>query len=413
MRLTGFDGIDIKKLFNHYFTIRRLSNTATPKKKAILSLLKRILFSYTTINVERYREGAAIAFMNRDFNCRPDIARLMSNVMSTIENGNYDIIRWQKNPHFSALRTVSYTFYAFLWYIQLVRSQMFSFTESLSVIRMLMEFKDMAFDLRSKDLCKKYQLCVFCYDAETYQNFLSQYMQKMGCKTATLQHGVMLAPRKAASQNVDFAGIEFASFVSTYFLAWNDFTKKEAIKAGVEEDRIRILGIAKCIGDSPLNIDRKRKVIGVILDGEFEKRNNIPMIEMTNRLAQELGYTYILRYHPNFSGNEYEHEMNHQYGETCHKNVPLKEFLSDVGFCILANSTVLFELEYYGVPYLRYSTNDDFDKFKDYGGYTFHNYEGLIKNVKGGLFNGILKEDDNDELISRYRSFFMLFNNKR
>ena len=187
----------------------------------------------------------------------------------------------------------------------------------------------------------------------------------------------MLAPRFSVVNNIDFAGIEFYSFVCDYFLVWNDFTKNEAVKAGIDESRIKVLGISKCVGKPRLKCKQDARSVGVFLDGEFEKFNNKPLINIVQDWARKNSMNCVFRYHPNFEGTEYSDLIDNKVSSVCPQNVTLEEFIENNSFFVLANSTVLFELEYYCVPFIRYSTNDDMDKFRDYPSQSFTNIEEL------------------------------------
>ena len=187
------------------------------------------------------------------------------------------------------------------------------------------------------------------------------------------------------------------------------FTKNEALKAGIKEDRIRVLGISKCIGKLPIKIDDNPIDIGLILDGLYEDENNIPMIELINQLSDKYNLRYKMRYHPNYIGNEFSNYTNHRCLKSSEKKETLNRFLSSVNICIVANSTVLFELEYYGVPFIRYATGNNKDKFRDYKSVCFTDFKELdeaylyVKNEQGSIKN------NKDNTIDNYRCFFQSF----
>lgn len=413
MHLSGFDNFDITKLFYYYLTTNKIQGTLNNKISTSVKLLSlliyRIFISHINIKEKAPQQKDCKILFIESKSYRKDIKEMISNVQQSINRNLYDILTLDVNKIFSFKRTFSNFIKSIIWFKQTSSLKEYSLNEKLSFIRILMDFKDIEHSMQKIIYKKQYNLCIFFYDAETYQNFLSQYLQHKGIKTATLQHGIMLAPRLEVKNNIDFAGIEFKSFVSNYFLAWNKFTQNEAIKAGIPENKIKILGIAKCINRPPIQTSFLQKKIGIILDGKFEEENNRPMIKIVNQFAKKNGYTYILRYHPNFIGNEYDNFVDFTIGKNCSKNISLEKFLNQISFCIVANSTVLFELEYYKIPFLRYTTNNIKDKFKDYPSMTFKNIEELECKVKQMVNHINYNSEHNNNIQLNYKSFLESF----
>lgn len=412
MHISGFENFNITKLFYYYLTTNKIQGTLNNKISTSFKLLGlliyRIFISHINIKEKSpLKKDSKILFIESK-SYRKDIKEMLSNVQQSINKNLYDILILNVSKTFSFKRTLSNLIKSIIWFKQIYSLKEYSLNEKLSFIRILMDFKDIENCMRKILYKKQYNLCIFFYDAETYQNFLSQYLQHKGIKTATLQHGIMLAPRLEVTNNIDFAGIEFKSFVSNYFLVWNKFTQNEAIKTGIPENKIKILGIAKCINKQPIQTSLSQKRIGIILDGKFEEENNEPMIKIVNQFAKENGYTYILRYHPNFTGNEYDKFIDFTIGENCSQNISLEKFLSQISFCIVANSTVLFELEYYKIPFLRYATNNIKDKFKDYPSRTFKNIKELEWNVKQ-MTSHIRYDSEHSYIQLNYKSFLESF----
>ena len=217
----------------------------------------------------------------------------------------------------------------------------------------------------------------------------------------------MLAPRPGLEDNIDFVGGEFKNSVSDYFLVWNEFTRREAVKAGISMDKIKVLGIAKCLGLPPFK-PTLRKTFGVILDGFYEKENNPVMIEIACSFAKQAGYRFIVRYHPNFRGDEYTDIIPKALGEECSKTVSLEDFANNVSFCIISNSTVMFEFLYRRMDVFHYSSSND--KFKDLPLKSFRSLSEFV-----GQFNLVenSKERELEDLVcqprdisSAYRNFF-------
>ena len=257
----------------------------------------------------------------------------------------------------------------------------------------------------------KYNLCVFFYDANCIDNYFSQIFQNKGITTATLQHGVMLAERKEVTANPDFCGVELKNFVSNYFLAWNEFTKREALHSGIPKEQIEVLGVIKCI-DGGKVIHKNNKVIGLLLDGEFEAENNSNLINITNAFATNHGYRVYLRFHPRMDKSTYKDLYEDNIFQVCPNEISLKEYVSQTEFCIVANSTAFIEMLCWNAIVYRYSTMDAKDKYRDANYPSFHTLEDLESLYKSGtevLSIGKQELIGPTNPVKTYSDFFKLF----
>lgn len=411
--LKGHGRIDLSLVVRMRYTLLQLlhDNYLFLLLRNICSILKKICMSreeYYFFHKGDSERKILFVFFDNLKTCRPDCNEMFINVSKVLKDDDYDIIYYEEKRKFDLNRTLSFISLLANWIHTLVCMKV----RIILATEILKEAID-CFDARKKlDAMLSYddiKLAVFFYDANSKDNYFSQYFQKKGIKTATLQHGIQLAPRKEVINNVDFSGIEFGSFVSDYYLAWNEFTKQEAIKAGINENRIIVLGVAKCIGRQPIVSDTKCPIVGLLLDGIFEDENNLPMINMLNKFCVRHNLKLKLRYHPNYRGNEYDEAVENSIRIHTKKGESLTDFIKSVGFCVLANSTVLFELEFFGSPFIRYSSGNIKDKYRDYQCLTFQDEIGIESCYKtlAESFDSSLKKsicvDDN------YRVFFEKF----
>ena len=331
---------------------------------------------------------------------------MMLKIAKLCREEDYDNIIVKRCKKFSIHSFVKLILFLFSWFINVFKLPRYTINEKIIILTKCMEYYDIQRQINSV-VCYNYHLCVLRYDSDSDQNFISQLFNSRKIQTVTLQHGVMLRSRPQLSNNIDFNGLEFRSFVSDYFIVWNTFTKNEAVKSGIEEKKIRVLGVAKCIGYDII-VPASNKIIGIILDGEYEKENNPLMISIVSKFCNKFGFKYIIRYHPDFHGNEYN-EILDANGSVCKKSINLQNFLQNIELCIVANSTVLFELEYYKFPFLNFSTGSEKDKFKDYNSNKFYDYVSMTK-----AYNKIKVEHTSEEangkfIADNYRNFFYSF----
>ena len=292
---------------------------------------------------------------------RKDIAQMYDKVRG-LTNGCDGVLLEQHTGHeFRWTRTKKLLHYTLSWW-QNMHATHLSVREKLRIVRELITLHDFSCIMET---LPDYKLAIVFYDANLYNNYFVCYAKQKGCKTATLQHGVMVAARPEVHDNIDFKGIEFDCFVSDYFLAWNNFTYREAVRSGMEDRRIRILGIAKCIGKTrKATVKGEIKRLGVLLDGKFSDVNNGRLARVVDEYCQRYSKHYILKYHPAYKGNEFENLLS-----SCGKQMPitatLDELIAQTDGIVVSNSTALFELAYLGVPFFRFKSEPLIDKFRD------------------------------------------------
>lgn len=413
LRFKGLYPCDFEKVFNWVLIQEEIRHPALTVKerlsftaRRVLSLFLHLLFKYSTMKIKNISTNSTVLFLFLPEG-RSDSKKMFSDVANTIAHRHYDLVIWEKCRSFSLKRSLKMVQLFASWWNAL-RQQEYGFITKMLILKILTDIKDKQDELEEtyKGLIK-FKLTVFFYDASPFDNYFSQLLQASGSTTATLQHGVMLAPRPGLEDNIDFVGGEFKNSVSDYFLVWNEFTRREAVKAGISMDKIKVLGIAKCLGLPPFK-PTLRKTFGVILDGFYEKENNPVMIEIACSFAKQAGYRFIVRYHPNFRGDEYTDIIPKALGEECSKTVSLEDFANNVSFCIISNSTVMFEFLYRRMDVFHYSSSND--KFKDLPLKSFRSLSEFV-----GQFNLVenSKERELEDLVcqprdisSAYRNFF-------
>lgn len=372
------------------------------KLKLLAEFIDSLIFRKIVIDCREVNQNSKIVFIYPHVQTRIDLSSYFYKIANTVMNSKRDYIRWTKKRKFVVSRLIRNICYL-CSILYGGEKRILKWKDKLKIISIDFKLLDYQEDIVNYIKMDNYNLSVVLYDANIFDNYISQYFKFHGIKTATLQHGVMLAPRKGLENNIDFCGIEFKSSVCDYFLAWNEFTRKEAIKAGLNSEKIFVCGVGKCIGNKSIKRVRNHK-FGVILDGFFEEENNYPLICIANQFANMIGYKYIARLHPAFKGSEYDRIIDPQLGIVCDKKITLHKYLESVEFCLVANSTVLFELEYYNFPFYRFASKDIKDKYVDYECCNFTNVSELHKMYAvRGLVNERVCE------INNYVNFFKRF----
>lgn len=407
LKLKHFEGYDTERLLNYVIITQQYTECASSNFRIILgwiSLFFHAFFRLRNFEVRKLGCNSKVLLLYPfGEKCRSDIDKMIRNVAHTIPNNRYDVINWDNKVEISLGKVLVKLRAVYVWNRQ-IKTLNINTIQRQILLNLLLCAYDMKSDMNHHLDIKKYKLALVHYDAPFLYNFFVQYMKIHGCKTATMQHGVMLARREEVHDNMDFCGVEFSSFVSDYFLAWNDFSKKEAMKMGINEERIKVLGNAKCLGE-PIVRNIGQNTIGIILDGIYDVKKNLQMIQIIDKFAKEHGYKYIIRLHPNDSISHYDNMRDHAISTICPRNMRLEDFFSNISFCVVANSTVLFELEYHRIPFVRYSNGGAKDKFKDYHNLiSFNDDFSFGKSVaKIQITNNVSNENKD---IERYENFF-------
>lgn len=230
--------------------------------------------------------------------------------------------------------------------------------------------------LQNVDFSHYKLIVVFC-DADACSNLLVQAAKLHGCITATLQHGAFTAPQENP-ENVEDAGVELLASRSDYFLAWNGFTKDQAIKSGIPAQRIKILGIPKFIGSCTQCTHAPTGKFGIVLGWIDNDAENRAMIETANAVADELGMDYYLKYHPSFQGTEYETLVGPHYAGNIAKGISIEAYALQTDFSIVGKSSMLISLTFLGHPTYHQHVGDSFDKYSEIKQITFETAQELV-----------------------------------
>lgn len=413
-RIAGLPPFDVHKAFNYRIMLSSLNKSIKYIiKKEVLNIRdwgRAIIFEESKM-LFQINPDSKILFLSASviYN-RLDLKKAFHQVAYTAGEGKYDFVNCEKTATFKFWRTFKLISYQFTWIITLLKEG-YSIKQVITILPLLIEIWDKTRLLNQNVKLSKYKLCVLFYDANCIDNYFSQIFQNEGVITTTLQHGVIISERKEIQGNPDFCGIEFKNFVSSYFLVWNEFTKREAIHSGIAAERIKVLGVIKCI-NSMIIKQKKNGVIGLLLDGEFEAENNISLIDIVGRFAYKYGYKVYLRFHPRMNNSTYENLYDKTIFSVCEKNIPLTNFVSQTEFCIVANSTAFIEMVCWGASIYRYSSRNLKDKFLDMDFPSFNSFDELemlykTKNIPIHLCYKEIIGSPNVQ--NTYADFFKLF----
>ncbi len=308
------------------------------------------------------------------------------------------------NVRFNIIKFIISFIHCFVWIIELI-SNGFNFFEAIFLLPCLQSCYTV-YSLPNEIVNNKVPLlCVFSQMTPD-ENFLIQIHKKLGSKTATLQHGVFFYDK--LSDNL-FNGVELLNSCVDYFLIWNEFTYDQAVDAGIDHEKLYILGMPQFINFKTIKRCSSDKIFGIVLNGYTDDFHiqNLKMLEIANLFSKKFGWKYTLRYHPNMSKNYYAGCLNDCFIDLDMSSISLDEYSNKVSFSIVSASSVFFELIYLNHPTVRLAGGIPGLK-TEYN--TFKNVMQLNELIKDGILE--INEDEffylcgTHDVLNSYDHFF-------
>lgn len=376
--------------------------------RAPLGLIKRSFFP-TLKNVEYIKNNSKILFYISDPGRKSSEVNFMKAV-STVDNADVLIERHNKG-HFSMHGLWLLFVLCPIWVVQMCGRSL-SALEKYQVLKELLDLYLIQLFFRQMNI-RQYNLLVCYYDSLVHECVLTLLFQKESLATATLEHGQFNAWRE---KNIANCGLEFVTSHSDYHLCWNKFAKYEALKSGLKEDHLPIVGILSNIGRRKERcIKPNNGIFGVVISNPSWEFENYEMIKAANILSQKANLKYYLKLHPNYKENYFENVIVADYylGNIA-KGIDTLEYTNMVDFSIVGSSSVFVEMIYMYHDILRYSSLLPSDKFSNIKlGSVFHSasdiescYKSMDEESKSKLFD-LLCETENT--YQTYHNFFIQF----
>lgn len=211
-------------------------------------------------------------------------------------------------------------------------------------------------------LPSNYRLLVTFYDSFLPESYGIEYFRLLSTESAVLQHGQFTSWR---ADNFFDCGIEFKTFKSDHFLAWNKYTIDEAVKSGIPKEKLYLAGIWSYIG-TKREVCRKNNngVFGVVISHPSWENENTVLIKAANMISAKTGLKYYLKLHPNYAEDAYNSQVNEYYIGNVKKGIPMIEYTNLVDFSLIGSSSVFTELVFVDHDVYRYSSGLPNDKYE-------------------------------------------------
>lgn len=260
---------------------------------------------------------------------------------------------------------------------------------------------------------EKYRLVVTFYDSFPIESYVVEYFRLHNVKSASLQHGQFTCWCEDTLIN---SGVELRTFKSDYLLCWNKFTYDEAIKCGIDRNKLVVTGIWSYVNEKRTKCTQNNNgVFGVVIGHPSWNEENEVLVKAANLISEKYNLKYYLKLHPQYSESYFSNLVNSHYIGNIKKGINMKDYANIVDFSIVGSSSVFVELVYIGHDIYRYSSGAVDDKYRSVmiGKYfsNLNELDVLFKERRedrstDALFDYLCTIED---VASSYRSFFERF----
>jgi len=212
-----------------------------------------------------------------------------------------------------------------------------------------------------KTIDLNYNILVTYYDSLERESYMVEYFRHLGLKTASLQHGQFVGWRD--NTFID-SGIEFNTFKSDYLLCWNQYTYDEALKAGIEKEKLIITGMWTYLNKKRELCKKNRNgIFGIVISHPSWHEENVKMVEAANMLSEQFNLSYYIKLHPFYKEDSFNSNINNHFKSNVEKSISVLDYANMVDFTIVGSSSLFTELIYIGHDVYRFSSGKPNDKY--------------------------------------------------
>ena len=172
-------------------------------------------------------------------------------------------------------------------------------------------------------------------DVMPEDNFFIQMSKTMGIRTITLQHGVF-----------EVGHYGYTHSKSDFFLAHNLFSKDNAIKSGMTNKQIYIVGMPGMIDFNKKEeiIMRKEGIIGLILAGTGRVAPfDLELVRMAIVFKKKMGCKVYVKFHPGYGRDKYPKDIWDDIDKTYEEDITAYDFSEQVDFTVDTGSSLFME----------------------------------------------------------------------
>lgn len=337
--------------------------------KDLLSAIKMILYTiwFDDVDIDCFGDGSSLFLFSNSYRGRVDHLNNFNSIVSLFQNRIY-MKPGKKRIHYHT----GYYRIICKWNGKL-KGVILSRGLRLYIISCILKaYSD--FDFFKQYIYERKfivsSLVTFC-DVHAIDSFFTQKFNQEGLNTVTLQHGVFTS----VTNYWPFVGSR-----SKFFLASNQFSIDEARKLDYKNKMI-VAGIYSYVGKEEIQMKKIKeiKVIGVFLDAEIYRDDNIKTINIIADYNRKYGKKIKIKFHPVSKIDSYDKFIERIPRVECiGKEKTVIDFCKEVDVIIVRNSTTLIEALQFGIPsYIIHNDDQTDDMYKNVDSLKFTSAEDL------------------------------------
>ena len=376
--------IEWDKVFALYITINDSLN-CLGKRHMLESFLYALDYAFfDKFQLEFNGKGRMILFYGL-FNWRKDHYSVFKKFSSKFD---FATVAYPKpiEKKIQVLRGLQYLIMMLVWIMQALLCG-YGIKKSFVMLRTLVICNRID-DFVEKLLSNDETLFVTYYDASPDEAYCVQKAKIHGKVTATLQHGIFC--RKERQKALSDTAFEYSESNSDYYLGWNQYTKDEWSRIGLDENKFIMAGIPRYIDHHfktyNTNNCSQKKIFGVMLNNSSFDLHNKSLIKMANLIAESYNIKYVVRYHPELIPNSYDDLIDKKYFYgVSDNNMSIESYSNTVDFTIISSSRVMVDLVYLNknVYRLKVTNEDTYNNINDNAFSTINEFRRIVNNSEG------------------------------
>lgn len=211
-----------------------------------------------------------------------------------------------------------------------------------------------------QDIIKKRQMSLNLFvstcDVHAIDSVMTQHFNLNKITTVSLQHGAI--SRKANEWTI-------TGSKSKYYLIYGEFTKQQAIKAGVSEEKLISVGMPQHTKKKFVERMQSGQTneFGLILDGIVE--SDIKKIKLADEFAKKNNITYKVKLHPGSGKESYGEILNSDsITDVFINEINVDQFSEMIDFALLGWSVVFMEYTLKLLPVFVHKESEEDDIYE-------------------------------------------------
>ena len=406
-RYKNIDKVHFYKL-PHYIDFKKIISVKRAQASTVPVSIRNAIggifyfFQYSLIKERAYEfvssDNGRFLFLYGLYNYRNDHQKTFLDFCKRFPDADVLYAKQLAKKEYTLCRFFSSVPMFFVWLLQMLMCRVDLLSALNAIPYVLLCYYQMHY---TKSLLKKdYKFIVSYYDASPDECFTIQEFKNKGITTMTLQHGIFA--KKNVVRSITDTAFEIEDSVSEYYLAWNQYTKDEAMRLGKCKDKVVVLGAPKYINyEEPLTSTcSNENIFGVILNNSAFETHNMKLIETANEIARTTDMKYVLRYHPQMNGDEYQKMYGPGFLCVNNNKTSIKEYASSVSFTIISSSSVFVDLLLLKHPTYRLKVFDE----DTYSTVPFNSFE-KVEDLKILLQSNQIDKNAFKYLCNSYNTF--------